>query len=156
MGTTLRVFVHPRLTRLLEHHRERLHLDADAPLGEPLGLEHDERQHRDGGGLMRERQQNRHLEQQRQNADNQSAVRGLLHRRRSRGKFDIAIGRDGDAVVTGSTVDIVQLELQRGGVASAHLVSGIVPDAVLTEVFTNQGSGSMVVARETKAKENAA
>ena len=43
-----------------------------------------------------------------------------------------------------------------GGVASAHLVSGIMPDAVLTEVFTNQGSGSMVVARETKAKEHAA
>jgi len=43
-----------------------------------------------------------------------------------------------------------------GGVASAHLVSGIVPDAVLTEVFTNQGSGSMVVARESKGKEQAA
>ncbi len=43
-----------------------------------------------------------------------------------------------------------------GGVASAHLVSGVVPDAVLTEVFTNQGSGSMVVARESKAKEHAA
>jgi len=43
-----------------------------------------------------------------------------------------------------------------GGVASAHLVSGLLPDAVLTEVFTNQGSGTMVVARETKAKEQAA
>jgi acetylglutamate kinase len=43
-----------------------------------------------------------------------------------------------------------------GGVASAHLVSGLVPDAVLTEVFTNQGSGTMVVARETKPKEQAA
>ena len=43
-----------------------------------------------------------------------------------------------------------------GGVASAHLVSGVMPDAVLTEVFTNQGSGTMVVARETRTKENAA
>jgi acetylglutamate kinase len=42
-----------------------------------------------------------------------------------------------------------------GGVASAHLVSGMLPDAVLTEVFTNQGSGTMV-AREAKAKEQAA
>ena len=43
-----------------------------------------------------------------------------------------------------------------GGVASAHLVSGVMPDAVLTEVFTNQGSGTMVVARETRPKEQAA
>ncbi|HEY4127779.1 MAG TPA: acetylglutamate kinase [Gammaproteobacteria bacterium] len=43
-----------------------------------------------------------------------------------------------------------------GGVGSAHLVSGLVPDAVLTEVFTNQGSGTMVVARADKAKEQAA
>src|SRR5215469_1277303 len=42
------------------------------------------------------------------------------------------------------------------GVASAHLVSGVLPDAVLTEVFTNQGSGTMVVARENRSKENAA
>lgn len=42
------------------------------------------------------------------------------------------------------------------GVASAHLVSGVLPDAVLTEVFTNQGSGTMVVARENRPKENAA
>jgi len=43
-----------------------------------------------------------------------------------------------------------------GGVASAHLVSGILPDAVLTEVFTNQGSGTMVVARADKVKEQVA
>ena len=43
-----------------------------------------------------------------------------------------------------------------GGVASAHLVSGLLPDAVLTEVFTNQGSGTMVVARETRLQEHAA
>jgi acetylglutamate kinase len=43
-----------------------------------------------------------------------------------------------------------------GGVASAHLVSGMLPDAVLTEVFTNQGSGTMVVARESRSKEHAA
>ncbi|MGH8427024.1 MAG: acetylglutamate kinase [Gammaproteobacteria bacterium] len=43
-----------------------------------------------------------------------------------------------------------------GGVHSAHLVSGILPDAVLTEVFTNQGSGSMIVARDRDTKEQAA
>jgi acetylglutamate kinase len=41
------------------------------------------------------------------------------------------------------------------GVASAHLVSGVTPEAVLTEVFTNQGSGTMVV-REARAKDCAA
>ena len=43
-----------------------------------------------------------------------------------------------------------------GGVMSAHLVSGVLPDAVLTEVFTNQGSGSMIVARDDTAEEQAA
>ncbi|HEV2109753.1 MAG TPA: acetylglutamate kinase, partial [Gammaproteobacteria bacterium] len=42
------------------------------------------------------------------------------------------------------------------GVASAHLVSGVLPDAVLTEVFTNQGSGTMVVPREARSKDCAA
>lgn len=42
------------------------------------------------------------------------------------------------------------------GVASVHLVSGLLPDAVLTEVFTNQGSGTMIVARDGGAKEQAA
>ncbi len=32
-----------------------------------------------------------------------------------------------------------------GGVASAHLVSGFVPDALLAEIFTNEGSGTMIV-----------
>lgn len=43
-----------------------------------------------------------------------------------------------------------------GGVVSAHLVSGTSPDAVLTEVFTNQGSGTMIVAQDGHAKEQAA
>ncbi|MBU6509899.1 MAG: acetylglutamate kinase [Gammaproteobacteria bacterium] len=43
-----------------------------------------------------------------------------------------------------------------GGVVSAHLVSGVLPDAVLTEVFTNQGSGSMIVARDDTTEEQAA
>ena len=43
-----------------------------------------------------------------------------------------------------------------GGVTSAHLVSGILPDAVLTEVFTNQGSGTMIIAKDTAMKEQAA
>lgn len=33
-----------------------------------------------------------------------------------------------------------------GGVRSVHLVSGLRPDAILAEVFTNEGSGTMVVA----------
>jgi acetylglutamate kinase len=32
-----------------------------------------------------------------------------------------------------------------GGVLSVHLVSGLVPDALLAEVFTNEGSGTMIV-----------
>jgi len=31
-----------------------------------------------------------------------------------------------------------------GGVPSVHLVSGLAPDALLTEVFTNEGSGTMI------------
>jgi len=38
-----------------------------------------------------------------------------------------------------------------GGVSSAHLVSGLAPDALLAEVFTNEGSGTMVVATVPKA-----
>jgi acetylglutamate kinase len=33
------------------------------------------------------------------------------------------------------------------GVASVHLVSGVRPDAILAEVFTNEGSGTMLVAQ---------
>ncbi|MGA2079140.1 MAG: acetylglutamate kinase [Holophaga sp.] len=33
------------------------------------------------------------------------------------------------------------------GVASVHLVSGVRPDAILAEVFTNEGSGTMLVTR---------
>jgi acetylglutamate kinase len=33
-----------------------------------------------------------------------------------------------------------------GGVPAVHLVSGISPDGLLTEVFTNEGSGTMLVA----------
>ena len=33
------------------------------------------------------------------------------------------------------------------GVASVHLVSGLRPDAILAEVFTNEGSGTMLVAK---------
>ncbi|MBS1767894.1 MAG: acetylglutamate kinase [Acidobacteria bacterium] len=34
----------------------------------------------------------------------------------------------------------------KGGVAAAHLVGGLSPDALLTEIFTNEGSGTMVEA----------
>jgi acetylglutamate kinase len=30
------------------------------------------------------------------------------------------------------------------GVNSVHLVSGVLPDAILAEVFTNEGSGTMI------------
>jgi acetylglutamate kinase len=30
-------------------------------------------------------------------------------------------------------------------VLSAHLVSGLAPDALLAEIFTNEGSGTMIV-----------
>ncbi len=33
------------------------------------------------------------------------------------------------------------------GVASVHFVSGYLPDSILTEVFTNEGSGTMLVAQ---------
>jgi acetylglutamate kinase len=33
------------------------------------------------------------------------------------------------------------------GVASVHLVSGVRPDAILAEVFTNEGSGTMLVSK---------
>lgn len=39
-----------------------------------------------------------------------------------------------------------------GGVPSAHLVSGLAPDALLAEVFTNEGSGTMVVAGTVSAQ----
>jgi len=31
------------------------------------------------------------------------------------------------------------------GVSAIHLVSGVLPDALLTEVFTNEGSGTMIL-----------
>ncbi len=33
----------------------------------------------------------------------------------------------------------------QNGVSSAHLVSGLAPDALLAEVFTNEGSGTMII-----------
>jgi acetylglutamate kinase len=43
-----------------------------------------------------------------------------------------------------------------GGVTSAHLISGLAADAVLAEVFTNQGSGTMIVTQDGVAAERAA
>ncbi|KFE72280.1 acetylglutamate kinase [Hyalangium minutum] len=40
-----------------------------------------------------------------------------------------------------------------GGVTSVHLVSGMLPNAILEEVFTNEGSGTMVL-REAPARGN--
>lgn len=40
----------------------------------------------------------------------------------------------------------------RGGVPAVHLVSGLSQDALLTEVFTNEGSGTMLVANGVPAE----
>ncbi len=37
------------------------------------------------------------------------------------------------------------------GVRSVHLVSGVVSDAILAEVFTNEGSGTMIVAQHSSS-----
>jgi acetylglutamate kinase len=37
-----------------------------------------------------------------------------------------------------------------GGVASVHIVSGLLSDAILAEVFTNEGSGTMFVAEKPR------
>ena len=43
-----------------------------------------------------------------------------------------------------------------GGVFSAHLVSGLAPDALLAEIFTNEGSGTMIVAGSPGGSESKA
>lgn len=43
-----------------------------------------------------------------------------------------------------------------GGVPAVHLVSGFLPDALLVEIFTNEGSGSMVTAAPAGARAGAA
>lgn len=43
-----------------------------------------------------------------------------------------------------------------GGVPAAHLVSGFAPDAILTEIFTNEGSGTMITAEAGRGEEAAA
>ncbi len=56
-------------------------------------------------------------------------------------------GLEAQGVITGGMrpkVAAVRAALQ-GGVASAHLVSGLAPDALLAEIFTNEGSGTMIV-----------
>lgn len=51
-------------------------------------------------------------------------------------------------------VAAVKAALQ-GGVPSVHLVSGLAPDALLAEVFTNEGSGTMIVAGAVPAPSGA-
>jgi acetylglutamate kinase len=41
-----------------------------------------------------------------------------------------------------------------GGVASVHIVSGVLADAILAEVFTNEGSGTMLVAERPPKEGN--
>lgn len=44
-------------------------------------------------------------------------------------------------------------EALEGGVRSVHLVSGVLADALLTEVFTNEGSGTMLIAHAAQVGE---
>ncbi len=56
-------------------------------------------------------------------------------------------GFEAKGVITGGMrpkLTAVKAALQ-GGVPSAHLVSGLAPDALLAEIFTNEGSGTMIV-----------
>jgi acetylglutamate kinase len=39
-----------------------------------------------------------------------------------------------------------------GGVANVHIVSGVIPDAILAEVFTNEGSGTMFVVQRSSSE----
>lgn len=40
----------------------------------------------------------------------------------------------------------------RGGVPRVHIINGTVPDTILGEVFTNEGSGTLLVAKRERAK----
>jgi acetylglutamate kinase len=52
------------------------------------------------------------------------------------------------AIQTGMRPKIAAaLSALSAGVASVHFVSGIISDSILAEVFTNEGSGTMLVAR---------
>jgi acetylglutamate kinase len=35
----------------------------------------------------------------------------------------------------------------RGGVPRVHIINGLVPDTLLAEVFTNEGCGTLIVAK---------
>ena len=43
------------------------------------------------------------------------------------------------------------LDAVKGGVASAHIIDGRVPHAVLLEIFTNVGIGTLITRREALA-----
>lgn len=63
------------------------------------------------------------------------------------------LGLERDGVVTGGMrpkVKAIRDALDRG-VRSVHLVSGTTPEALLVEVFTNEGSGTMVVPHDGAA-----
>ena len=47
-------------------------------------------------------------------------------------------------------VSAADLEAIRGGVRRVHVISYAAPDALLAEIFTNEGTGTLVVA-DTKA-----
>jgi acetylglutamate kinase len=58
----------------------------------------------------------------------------------------LALVRDGAA--TGGMIPKLQniAELLRRGVRSAHIIKGSLRNALLSEVFTDEGTGTMIVA----------
>ncbi len=53
-----------------------------------------------------------------------------------------------DGAATGGMIPKLQniAELLRRGVKSAHIINGSLRNALLSEVFTNEGTGTMIVA----------
>ncbi len=56
-----------------------------------------------------------------------------------------------DGTITGGMLPKIScaLEAVKSGVASAHIIDGRVPHAVLLEIFTNEGIGTLITNRRT-------
>jgi acetylglutamate kinase len=57
-----------------------------------------------------------------------------------------------DGTATGGMIPKLQSisELLRNGVRSAHIISGTNRNALLSEIFTDEGTGTMIVGRNPK------
>jgi acetylglutamate kinase len=68
-------------------------------------------------------------------------------------RLDITQARDliGQGIVAGGMIPKVNCCVRSlaQGVRAAHIIDGRIPHAILLEIFTNQGIGSMIVASET-------